>query len=72
MLSSARTQENAGMERSAPIQLQLELPYKQQPSEHPRVRAYLDRGYRLLHLQRLTDQESLVTLAPPGEPARSA
>lgn len=46
------------------IQLQLALPYKRQPAEHHLVRAYLDRGYRVVHLQRISDRESLVTLAP--------
>jgi len=57
------------MERSERVQLQLALPYKKQPTDHPRVREYLERGYRIVHLQRVTDREMLVTFAgPAGEP----
>jgi hypothetical protein len=60
------------MDRFERIQLQVTLPYKKQPAEHPRIRAYLERGYRVVHLQRVTDQESLVTLAPPPGGAAAA
>ena len=49
-----------------PIQLQLTLAFKHEPEEHPRIRAMLDRGYRISQFQRLTDQEVLVTLRPPA------
>ena len=45
------------------IQLHLVLPYKFDPAEDPRIRRYLDRGYRVEQLQRLTDREAVVTLA---------
>ena len=54
------------MNREERVQIQLGMPYKQQPADHPRVRAYLDRGYRVVHVQRVTDQEALVTLASPA------
>ncbi len=50
------------MEPPATLQLQLDLTYKMQPRDHPRVRAYLERGYRIADLQRISDQEALVTL----------
>ena len=53
------------MERPQRLQLHLDLPYKQQPREHPKVRAYLDQGYRIVDLQRLSDREAMVTLAGP-------
>jgi len=56
------------MESKAAVQIQLALSYKTQPREHPRVRAYLERGYRIAHLQRISDGEALVTLEP-GPPA---
>jgi hypothetical protein len=49
-----------------PIQLHLVLPYKFEPREDHRVRAYLERGYRIEQLQRLSDREALVTLTPPA------
>ncbi len=58
-------QEGERMGRPETVQLQLVLPYKQQPREHPRIRTYLEQGYRIVHLQRLTDQEALVTLKLP-------
>ena len=48
------------------IQLQLQLPYKREVRDDDRVRPYLDRGYRVLAFQRLSDQEAVVTLEPPG------
>jgi hypothetical protein len=47
------------------VQLHLVLPYKADPIEHHRIKAYLDRGYRIEQLQRLTDREAIVTLGPP-------
>jgi hypothetical protein len=44
------------------FQMQLVLPYKQQPATHPRIRRYLEQGYRIVQLQRLTDREALVTM----------
>jgi len=48
------------------LQLHLVLPYKFQVGDHPRVRAYLGRGYSIVGLQRVTDREVLVTLAVKG------
>ena len=50
------------MDRPARVQLQVVLPYKKQPRDHPQLRAYLERGYRIAHLQRITDGEAVVTL----------
>jgi hypothetical protein len=52
------------------VQLQLVLPYKAVPAEHPQVKAYLERGYHIEQLQRLTDREALVTVSLP-EPTAS-
>jgi hypothetical protein len=50
-------------DEAARVQLHLVLPYKFEPREDHRVRGYLDRGYRIVQLQRLSDREALVTLA---------
>lgn len=44
------------------LQLHLVLPYKFQAADHPRVRRYLEAGYRIRQLQRVSDREALVTL----------
>jgi len=44
------------------VQLHLVLPYKAQPADDPRIRRYLDGGYRIEELQRLTDREAIVVL----------
>ncbi len=44
------------------IQLHLVLPYKDEAATHPRIKAHLERGYRIEQLQRVTDREVLVTL----------
>ncbi len=51
------------------LQLHLKLPYKFEPRQHHQVRGYLERGYRIVQLQRLTDREAVVTLeaVPPAE-----
>lgn len=48
------------------VQLHLVLPYKIEVKDDPRVRAYLERGYRVRDLQRVTDQEVLITLVCPN------
>jgi len=45
-----------------PIQLHLVLAYKFEPCEHPRVKRYLDQGYRIAQFQRVTDREAVITL----------
>jgi len=50
------------------VQLHLVLPYKADPAQHNQIRAYLDRGYRIEQLQRLTDREAIVTLGLPESP----
>lgn len=51
------------------IQLQLPIPYRREPRDDERVRRYLERGFRIAHYQRLTDQEVVVTLEPPATEA---
>ena len=53
----------ANTENQQRIQLHLVLPYKFDPNQHHRIRAYLERGYRIEQFQRLTDREAIVTLA---------
>ena len=45
------------------VQLHLVLPYKHEARNEPRVRAYLERGYRIVQLQRITDREVVLTLS---------
>jgi hypothetical protein len=45
------------------VQLHLVMPYKQQPRDHPSVRSHLERGFRIVQLQRISDREAVVTLA---------
>lgn len=47
------------------IQLHLVLPYKIQPLHDSRVRSYLDAGWTLEELQRVSDREALLTLSRP-------
>ncbi len=44
------------------IQLHLVLPHNHEACDHPRIKAHLDEGYRIVQLQRVTDREVLVTL----------
>lgn len=44
------------------MQLHLVLPYKKPAGRQRIVRDYLDRGYRITDLQRVSDREVLVTL----------
>ncbi len=50
------------------IQLHLVLPYKFQPAGDPRVRSYLDEGWTLEELQRVSDREALLTFSRPRSP----
>jgi len=50
------------MENSDRIQLHLVLAFKHEAREHPQIKEHLGRGYRIVQLQRVTDQEVLVTL----------
>ena len=51
------------------VQLHLVLPYKADPAQHNQIRAYLDRGYIIEELQRITDREAVVTLCIPVAPS---
>jgi hypothetical protein len=47
------------------LQLQLPLPSGRELRDDERVRRHLSRGWRIVQLQRLSDQEVLVTLTAP-------
>ncbi len=47
------------------LQLQIALPFRDDPRVHPIVRRYLDAGYTIVQFLRATDKEAMVTLAPP-------
>jgi len=57
------------VDRPKKLQLHVVLPYKFEPREHPRIRRYLDLGWRVAALQRLTDRDAIVTLVQPAAPA---
>jgi hypothetical protein len=57
------------VDRPERFQLHLVLPYKVEPRDHPRLRRYLEDGYRISQLQRLTDRDALVTLVLAPRPA---
>ena len=61
--------EDMPPETRSRVQLHLVLPYKADPAKHNQIRAYLDRGYRIEHLQRITDREAVVTLGMPEAPS---
>ena len=48
------------------LQLQLPLPSGREPRDDERVRRQLDLGWRIVQLQRLSDQEVLVTFDAPS------
>ena len=54
------------MNRPETLQLQVALPYKQQPRDHPRIRRLLEDGYWITQFQRLNDREAIVTLSLRG------
>ena len=56
------TEKAETRENTKRVQLHLTLLYKHQPRDHPRIREYLDRGFRITQLQRVTDHEVIVTL----------
>ena len=58
--------DNTSPATGSRVQLHLVLPYKADPAQHNEIRAYLDRGYRIEQLQRLTDREAIVTLGLPA------
>lgn len=59
------------MAETGRVQLHLAMPYKQQPTDHPQVRSYLERGYRIVSLDRVSDREALVTVEPAPQPTTS-
>lgn len=48
------------------LQIQLPLPYGREARNDERIRHQLDLGWRIAQLQRLSDQEVLVTFEPPS------
>jgi hypothetical protein len=48
------------------LQLQLPLPSGREPKDDERVRRQLNLGWRIVQLQRLSDQEVLVTFTAPS------
>jgi hypothetical protein len=54
------------------IQLHLVQPYKIEVRDNRTVRRYLQRGYRIVDLQRVTDHEVLVTLRAGSSDSPSA
>jgi hypothetical protein len=53
--------EELTLARNQRLQLQLSLPSGREPKDDERVRAQLELGWRITQLQRLSDQEVLVT-----------
>lgn len=51
------------------IQLHVVLPFKHEAHEHPQIKGYLDGGWRIVQLQRVTDREALVTLEAGADAA---
>ena len=50
------------------VQLQFPLPSGREPKDDERIRRHLDGGWRITQLQRLSDQEVLVTFVPSDQP----
>ena len=50
------------------VQIQFDLPYRREPRSDERIRSYLDQGLRIVQMQRLSDQEVMITFE--GPPAR--
>ena len=61
--------ENTTSGNRSRVQLHLVLPYKADPAQHNQIRAYLDRGYLIEQLQRISDREAVVTLGLPEAPS---
>ena len=53
------------MGKSRRVQIQVPLPYGREPRQDERIKRHLDEGWRISQLQRLTDQEVLVTFEVP-------
>jgi len=43
------------------IQVQFHLPYSREARDDEQIRDYLSRGWRIAQLQRLSDQEAVIT-----------
>ena len=48
------------------FQVQLPIPYGREPRDDERVKRHLERGFTVAQLQRLSDQEVLVTFEAPS------
>jgi hypothetical protein len=53
------------------IQVQFPLPYSREARDDERVRRYLDQGWRIAQLQRLSDQETVITFETDAAPPSS-
>jgi hypothetical protein len=62
------------MQKPSRLQLHLKLPYKIEARDHPVVKRYLEQGYRIAQLQRLTDRDAIIVFAlpAPAQPTPSA
>jgi len=60
-LVSSRDSEGFCVGTSRRVQIQVPLPYGREPRQDERIKQHLDSGWRISQLQRLTDQEVLVT-----------
>ena len=48
------------------IQVQFHLPYTREAGNDERVQGYLNQGWRIAQLQRLSDQEAVITFESDG------
>ena len=55
------------------LQLHLDLAYKHEVAQYPKVHTLLGQGWRIVDVQRATDRDALVTLErpEPGDPPRA-
>ena len=60
--------EDGNTRQDRQIQLHVVMPYKLEAREHHQIRTYLDRGYRIVQLQRISDREVIVTLTDEPTP----
>jgi hypothetical protein len=54
------------------IQVQFQFPYSREARDDERVRGYLDQGWRIAQLQRLSDQEAVITFEADLAPVSGA
>ena len=64
---TGRSLSEDGMSAGDRKQLLIDLQYKKEPWDHPVVRTYLELGWRVAQLQRVSDGEAVVTLEAPSK-----